>query len=288
MNHSEHEHSHSIKIQSLNATYYIAIALNFGYVILETIMGLVSNSMGLLSDAGHKMLDVVFLLIALVAFKLSKTKSNKKYTFGLKKSSILISLLNALLLFAAVCIIIWESIQKIGSPVEIDGSIISWTAGVGIVVSGVSAILLMKFQKKDINTRGAFLHMATDSLVSLGIVISGIIISFTGWSIIDPIISIGIALLILYNTCKLISESFTMSVDGVPEELPYDKVSDLIKSVDGVKEINKLHIWSISVMENVITAQIAVNEGVDSKDIVRKIHTELNKLGISEATIELS
>lgn len=288
MNHSEHEHSHSIKIQSLNATYYIAIALNFGYVILETIMGLVSNSMGLLSDAGHKMLDVVFLLIALVAFKLSKTKSNKKYTFGLKKSSILISLLNALLLFAAVCIIIWESIQKIGSPVEIDGSIISWTAGVGIVVSGVSAILLMKFQKKDINTRGAFLHMATDSLVSLGIVISGIIISFTGWSIIDPIISIGIALLILYNTCKLISESFTMSVDGVPEELPYDKVSDLIKSVDGVKEIKKLHIWSISVMENVITAQIVVNEGVDSKDIVRKIHTELNKLGISEATIELS
>lgn len=282
-----HDHSHKIKIVSLNATYYIAIALNFGYVILETVMGLISNSMGLLSDAGHKMMDVFFLVIALVAFKLSHSKSNKKYTFGLKKSSILISLLNALLLFAAVCIIIWESIQKIGTPVEIDGGIISWTAGVGIVVSGVSAILLMKFQKKDINTRGAFLHMATDSLVSLGIVISGIVISFTGWSIIDPIISIGIALLILFNTCKLLAESFTMSVDGVPEDLPYDKVEKLIKSVEGVKEINTLHIWSVSVMETVLTAHITIEKEADYQLITSSIHSKLSQLGISEATIEI-
>ena len=188
-----HSHTHSHVDMTMNWVYYLAIGLNLGYVVLEVVMGLVSNSVGLLSDAGHKLIDVFSLVIALVAFKLSGSKASRKFNFGYRKTSILISLFNALLLFVAVLVIIYESIEKFASPSQVDADIISWTAGVGILVSGASALLLNRQHSKDINTRGAFLHMATDSLISLGVVLSGVIIRFTGWVMLDPIVSILIS-----------------------------------------------------------------------------------------------
>ena len=185
----------------LRRAYWIAIALNLGFVILEFAVGRISHSLGLVSDAGHKLLDVFALGIALVGFRLaSRPAANAQ------RISALIALVNTLILLFAVGMIIYESIGKIAHPEPVDGAAISWTAGVGILVSGLSAWLLMR-HCGDINTRAAFLHMATDSLLSLGIVIAGIIISRTGLHVIDPAVSLVVAAVILFNTLRLLLDA---------------------------------------------------------------------------------
>ena len=179
--------------------YRTSILLNFGFVILEVVAGLISNSMGLVSDAGHKLIDVFALIIALVGFRLADKENFRRVSAG-------IALFNALILLIAVGIIIKESIVKFANPEPVSGAIVSWTAAIGILVSGLSAWLLMR-HRSDINTRAAFLHMATDSLLSLGVVISGIVISLTGLHVIDPVISLVIAAVILFNTVRLLLEA---------------------------------------------------------------------------------
>src|SRR5574344_423125 len=203
---NEHHHHHEHKISSLNGTYIVAITLNMLFVCVEITVGFISNSLGLISDAGHNLSDVLSLVLAMIAFKLAQTHSKGRFTYGYKKSSVLISLLNAIILLVAVGAIIIESIHKFSVPVPVDGGAVSWTAGIGILINGFTAFMLMKQQKHDINTRGAFLHMVADTLVSVGGVISGIVINVTGWIVIDPIISHIIAFVILITTCNLLSE----------------------------------------------------------------------------------
>ena len=186
----------------LDRAYLVSIALNAGFVILEVVVALIFRSLGLLSDAGHKLIDVFALVIALVGFRLARRQDGRDYG----RISAGIALVNALILLVAVVIIICESIGKFSSPEPVNGAAISWTAGVGILVSGLSAWLLMR-HREDINTRAAFLHMATDSLLSLGVVISGIVISLTGLHIIDPIVSLVIAAVILFNTVRLLRDA---------------------------------------------------------------------------------
>ena len=181
--------------------YWIAIALNLAFVVLELAVGRISHSLGLVSDAGHKLLDVFALVIALVGFHLASRPS-----MDAKRVSAVIALVNTLILLGAVGMIIFESIGIISQPEPVDGAAISWTAAVGIVVSGLSAWLLMR-HRGDINTRAAFLHMATDSLLSLGIVIAGIVISRTGLHVIDPVISLVVAAVILFNTLLLLLDA---------------------------------------------------------------------------------
>ena len=205
--HSEHHHHlHNLPASGadnrlLRRAYWIAIALNLGFVILEFVVGRLSHSLGLVSDAGHKLLDVCALGIALVGFRLASRPSSDA-----RRISALIALVNTLVLLFAVGMIIYESVGKIGHPEPVDGAAISWTAGVGILVSGLSAWLLMR-HRGDINTRAAFLHMATDSLLSLGIVIAGVIISRTGLHVIDPAISLVVAAVILFNTLRLLLDA---------------------------------------------------------------------------------
>ena len=204
--HSGHHHIHDLPASgtdnaSLRRAYWTAIALNFGFVILEFAVGRISHSLGLVSDAGHKLLDVFALGIALVGFRLASRPSSDA-----RRISALIALVNTLVLLFAVGMIIYESVGKIAHPEPVDGAAISWTAGVGILVSGLSAWLLMR-HRGDINTRAAFLHMATDSLLSLGIVIAGIIISRTGLHVIDPAISLFVAAVILFNTLRLLLDA---------------------------------------------------------------------------------
>ena len=185
----------------LRRAYWIAIALNFGFVILEFAVGRISHSLGLVSDAGHKLLDVFALVIALVGFHLaSRPAANAR------RISAVIALVNTLILLFAVGMIIYESVGKIAHPEPVDGAAISWTAGIGILVSGLSAWMLMR-HRGDINTRAAFLHMATDSLLSLGVVIAGVIISRTGMHVIDPAISLVVAAVILFNTLRLLLDA---------------------------------------------------------------------------------
>lgn len=280
-----HSHAHHIHaVESLNVVYYIAIALNFGFVIVEALAGVYSNSTGLLSDAGHKMIDVFSLLITLFAFRLAASKPSSRYTYGYRKASVLISLFNALLLVCAVCVIVFESVSKLMEPAPVNGAAVSWTAAAGILVSGISALLMMRFQKKDINTRGAFLHMATDSLLSLGVVISGIVISLSGLYVIDPIVSLVIAAVILYNSVRLLGESVRMIIDGVPRGVDYDAVKSLVAGCGGVKAVEELHVWAVSINQTALTARVAVDG--DAGAVRRTLHEELEKLGFSPVTIE--
>lgn len=280
-----HSHAHHIHaVESLNVVYYIAIALNFGFVIVEALAGVYSNSTGLLSDAGHKMIDVFSLLIALLAFRLAASKPSSRYTYGYRKASVLISLFNALLLVCAVCVIVFESVSKLMEPAPVNGAAVSWTAAAGILASGISALLMMRFQKKDINTRGAFLHMATDSLLSLGVVISGIVISLSGLYVIDPIVSLVIAAVILYNSVRLLGESVRMIIDGVPRGVDYDAVKSLVAGCVGVKAVEELHVWAVSINQTALTASVAVDG--DAGAVRRTLHEELEKLGFSPVTIE--
>lgn len=280
--HSHANHIHTV--ESLNVVYYIAIALNFGFVIVEALAGVYSNSTGLLSDAGHKMIDVFSLLIALFAFRLAASKPSSRYTYGYRKASVLISLFNALLLVCAVCVIVFESVSKLMEPAPVNGAAVSWTAAAGILVSGISALLMMRFQKKDINTRGAFLHMATDSLLSLGVVISGIVISLSGLYVIDPIVSLVIAAVIFYNSVRLLGESVRMIIDGVPRGVDYDAVKSLVAGCVGVKAVEELHVWAVSINQTALTARVAVDG--DAGAVRRTLHEELEKLGFSPVTIE--
>lgn len=280
-----HSHAHHIHaVESLNVVYYIAIALNFGFVIVEALAGVYSNSTGLLSDAGHKMIDVFSLLIALFAFRLAASKPSSRYTYGYRKASVLISLFNAILLVCAVCVIVFESVSKLMEPAPVNGAAVSWTAAAGILVSGISALLMMRFQKKDINTRGAFLHMATDSLLSLGVVISGIVISLSGLYVIDPIVSLVIAAVILCNSVRLLGESVRMIIDGVPRGVDYDAVKSLVAGCVGVKAVEELHVWAVSINQTALTARVAVDG--DAGAVRRTLHEELEKLGFSPVTIE--
>lgn len=280
-----HSHTHHIHaVESLNVVYYIAIALNFGFVIVEALAGVYSNSTGLLSDAGHKMIDVFSLLIALLAFRLAASKPSSRYTYGYRKASVLISLFNALLLVCAVCVIVFESVSKLMEPAPVNGAAVSWTAAAGILVSGISALLMMRFQKKDINTMGAFLHMATDSLLSLGVVISGIVISLSGLYVIDPIVSLVIAAVILYNSVRLLGESVRMIIDGVPRGVDYDAVKSLVAGCGGVKAVEELHVWAVSINQTALTARVAVDG--DAGAVRLALHEELEKRGFSPVTIE--
>lgn len=286
MGHQHHQHGMAGRLTSLSHTYFFAIGLNLAFVAAEAAVALSYDSLSLLSHAGHKLLDVLSLAVSLVAFRLAQTRSSKHFTYGFRKTSVLISLLNAAVLAAAVCVIIAESVEKLGSPAEVNGAAISWTAGAGIVVSGISAMLLMRHQKGDINTRGAFLHMATDALVSLGVVVSGIVISLTGWYFIDPVISLAVAAVILVNTLRLLVESFCMCVDGVPSGIDYDQVRGLIASAPGVEAVEQLHIWPVSIFDTALTAHVLLAPGILGAEVLPELHRRLKEAGVAYVTVE--
>ena len=281
-----HHHAEAADVASLKGIYWVSIALNLAFVGVEAGVGLWKGSLGLLSDAGHNLSDVFSLVLALVAFRLAGTRGNKHFTYGYRKGSILISLVNAVILLVAVGAIVLESIHKLRHPVAVDGGAIAWTAAAGIVVNGLTTFLLMRYRKSDLNSRGAFLHMAADTLVSVGVVVSGIVISLTGWSVIDPIIGIVIAAIILLGTWELLSESFRMSLDAVPEGIDPDEVLEKMEGTPGVSSVHHLHIWPISTTETALTAHLVLEQDARSEDVVRVVKQTLRDEGIHHATLE--
>lgn len=198
-----HEHGHALPApEQVNKAFIIGIALNLIFVLVEATAGFWYDSLALLSDAGHNLSDVISLVLALLAFRMAKVKPNSRYTYGYKKSTVLVSLLNAIILLVAVGIILAESIEKLRNPQPIAGGVIAWVAGVGILINAFTAFLFLKDKERDLNIKGAYLHLMADALVSVGVVISGVIISYTHWYIIDPIIGIAIAIVILVSTLE--------------------------------------------------------------------------------------
>jgi len=285
MSHS-HVHEHNHTLTSLNSIFIVCIIINLLFVIIEAGAGFIFNSLGLLSDAGHNLSDVFSLLLSLFAFRMSKHRSTEHFTYGYKKSTVLVSLLNAIILLIAVGAIIIESIYKLKQPEQVSGAAVSWTAGIGILVNGVTAWLLMKNQKHDLNVRGAFLHMAMDTLVSVGVVISGIIIMLTGFVLIDTFISLVIALLILASTWKLLKESLFLSLDAVPEGIDIQEVGKHIAQVPGVESFHHFHVWAMSTTENAATIHIVLKDLSQMEEVKHAVKEELREHGIHHSTVE--
>ena len=285
----EHHHHHHVATDNgqMRKILWIAIILNLLFVGVEAGVGLWQNSLSLLSDAGHNLSDVFSLVLVVVGLHLVKVHSNERYTYGYKKSTILISLANALLLLVAVGVIVAESVRKLREPAAIDGAVISWTAGVGILINGLTTLLLMRGQKGDLNIRGAFLHMAADTLVSIGVVISGIVIKHTDWFIIDPIISIIIAMVILVSTWELLRDSMRLALDGVPEGIEMEEVMQAMQGTAHVTDVHHLHIWAMSTTENALTAHVVIDDEHEASAVRKTLKETLRAQGINHATIEI-
>ena len=281
-----HHHHHSAPTNSLNGIFILSIILNGLFVLIEAGVGLWQNSLSLLSDAGHNLSDVFSLLLVLIAFRLAKVQRNERFTYGYRKSTVLISLLNAVILLVAVGAIVIESIHKFSEPTEVNGVAVSWTAGVGILVNGATTLLLMRGQKRDLNVRGAFLHMAADTLVSIGVVISGIAIHYTGWTVIDPIVSLIIAVVILFSTWELLSDSLRLAVDGIPEGIDMKEIEQLIVEDEHVIEVHHIHVWAISTTETALTAHVVIDNFSNWPQVSERLKHTLTEHSICHATLE--
>ena len=281
-----HQHSHTINAESLNKAFIIGIVLNLAFVVIEFAAGFWFDSLALLSDAGHNLSDVVSLVLALLAFRLAKVKANERYTYGYKKSTILVSLLNAVILLVAVGAIVIESIHKLSNPAVVPGGAIAWVAGVGVLINAFTAFLFMKDKEKDLNVKGAYLHMAADALVSVGVLVAGIVISRTDWYIIDPIIGLIVAVVILISTWNLLHDSLRLTLDGVPTSIDSQKVVEAIRALPGVDDVHHIHIWAISTTENALTAHIVLKQPEGMQKVKHLIRHRLEDFGIGHATLE--
>ena len=286
MSHDHLPHSHNQAITSLNKAFIGGIALNIAFVLAEFGAGFYYNSLALMSDAGHNLSDVVSLVLALVAFRLAKVKPNPKYTYGYKKSTVLVSLLNAVILLVVVGGIIWESIHKLQQPAEVQGGAIAWVAGIGVLVNGFTAFLFVRHKDKDLNVRGAYLHMAADALVSVGVLLAGLVIHATGWYVVDPLIGIAVAVVILVSTWNLLRDSLRLSLDGVPAGLNVEEIGKALSGIQGVKDIHHIHVWAISTTENALTAHVVIDDPDAMDDIKHKIRRELEHFGVTHSTLE--
>ena len=281
-----HQHNHAINAESLNKAFIIGIVLNLAFVVIEFAAGFWFDSLALLSDAGHNLSDVVSLVLALLAFRLAKVKANERYTYGYKKSTILVSLLNAVILLVAVGAIVIESIHKLNNPAVVPGGAIAWVAGVGVLINAFTAFLFMKDKEKDLNVKGAYLHMAADALVSVGVLVAGIVISRTGWYIIDPIIGLIVAVVILISTWNLLHDSLRLTLDGVPTSIDSQKVVKAIRALPGVDDVHHIHIWAISTTENALTSHIVLKQPEGMQEVKHLIRHRLEDFGIGHATLE--
>ncbi len=281
----EHMHNDS---DNHNKAFAFGIALNLIYIAVEVVYGLLISSMALIADAGHNLSDVLGLLLAWGATYLAKTLPTSERTYGLRKSTILAALLNALILLIAVGAITIEAVRRLINPEQVQGTTMMIVAGIGVIINAVTAWLFIKGKEKDINIRGAYLHMAADAGVSVGVVIAGLLITVTGWLWLDPVISLVIVLVITIGTWDLLRDSFLMSVDAVPKGIDVKDVEEHLKKIPGVIEIHDLHIWAMSTTETALTVHLVMPDSNPGDYFLKEICGDLhNKFGIGHSTIQV-
>lgn len=281
-------HHHHPEITNINKAFIIGIILNIAFVIIEVLAGYYFASLALYSDAGHNITDVSGLLISLFAFRMMRVKATQRFTYGYKKASILASLLNSVILLVTVIAIIYEGIMRLKHPEAVKGFVVSAVAFAGIIVNGASAFLFFKDKEKDINVKGAYLHLVADALVSLGVLIAGIIIAYTHLYWIDTVVSFIIAIVILSSTWKLLLESISLSLDAIPKDINLDDVEAAIMKFKEVKAVQHVHIWALSSNQNALTAHLIIGDTnlADFEKVKRDIKHELAHLNITHATLE--
>jgi cobalt-zinc-cadmium efflux system protein len=288
----DHDHAHGAghvhAPASFGRAFAIGIALNTAFVVIEAGYGIAANSMALLADAGHNLSDVLGLLIAWIAAVLSKRAPSARYTYGLRSSSILAALFNAVFLLIAVGAIGWEAILRLLNPEPVAGMTVMVVAAIGIFINGATAWLFASGRKSDLNIRGAYLHMAADAAVSVGVVGAGVIILFTGWLWLDPVVSLAIVAVIVWGTWSLLRESLSMSLDAVPRGIAPDEVQTFLASLSGVTEVHDLHIWSMSTTEVALTAHLVRPQAsLDDDFLMATAHELEQRFRVRHATLQI-
>ncbi len=287
MAHSHSHHHHHETGNNHGKAFAIGIGLNVIFVAIEVIYGMLANSSALLADAGHNASDVLSLVFAWTAAWLATIKPTGKYTYGLRKTTILVSILNALLLFGAVGFIAWDAIGKIRNPEPVAGTQVMVVAGIGVVINTITALLFMKGQKEDLNIKGAFLHMAADAGVSLGVVIAGLLINYIGALWIDPLTSFLIITVVLWGTWNLFTDSLKLALDAVPNHINLEEVRKFLEKQEGVANVHDLHIWAMSTTKVALTVHLIMPEGNDDAFLARLQKELEHRFGIGHTTFQI-
>lgn len=286
--HAGHHHGPTV-LTSINRALIIGAILNAVYVVVEFVLGFYYNSLALVADAGHNLSDVASLLLSLLAFRLARVRQTPSFTYGFRKSTVLASLTNAVILLITIGAILWESISRFRHPEPVAGGAVAWVAGLGMLVNAASAMLFFRDKEHDLNVKGAYLHLATDALVSLGVVVSGVVISYTGWTWLDPVIGILVAAVIMGSTWRLLTDSLRLSMDGVPTDIDLPTVLADLRAVTGVRDVHHVHVWAMSTTENALTAHLVLQPGLSDSQIAALKHDARHRLEhqkISHATLE--
>lgn len=285
-NHSHGHHEHPTG--NYNRAFAIGTALNIGFVIVEAVYGYLSHSLALFADAGHNLSDVLGLLLAWGASILVRQPPTRRYTYGLRRSSILAALINAIVLLLAMGAIAWEALRRFSAPESVAGGTVIGVAVVGIVINTITALLFMSGRKHDLNIRGAFLHMAADAGVSLGVVLAGIAIVFTGWLWFDPVVSLIIVVVVVVGTWQLLKDSVNLALDAVPEAIEPLAVQTYLAERPNVAHVHDLHIWAMSTTQTALTAHLVIPSGHPGDDFLVQTCKELHDhFGIEHSTLQI-
>lgn len=289
--HGHHSHEGPRHTHQLPATFgrafAIGITLNLLYVIAQVLFGLAAHSLALLADAGHNLGDVMGLCLAWGASVLAQRQPTLRYTYGLRRSTILASLVNAILLLVAVGGITWEAIRRFGEHTSVAGITVIFVAAVGIAINWLTALLFASGRKRDLNIKGAFVHMAADAAVSGGVVVAGLLILLTGWWWLDPVVSLLINAVIVWGTWGLLRDSMDMTMDAVPPGVDLPSVQSYFRSLSGVTDFHHLHIWSLSTTEIALTVHLVKPETEGDDELLRNLGRELSaRFGIDHPTIQ--
>lgn len=283
-----HAHGHSHAPANYGRAFAIGVTLNVAFVVVELFYGVLAKSLALVADAGHNASDVLGLLISWGAFALSQRRPSARFTYGLRRSSILASLVNAALLLVAVGAILWEAVRRLENPEPVEGGVVIGVAAVGILINAATAYLFASGSKHDLNLRGAFLHMAADAAVSLGVVIAGALILLTGALWLDPAISILVAVVITLGTWGLLRGSVKLALDAVPEGVDVAGIRAYLRALPGVADVHDLHVWGMSTTETALTAHLVMAEPRADQafyaDVRRALH---DRFGIEHATLQV-
>ena len=283
----DHHHNHHAKAD-FGRAFAIGIALNLGFVAIEAVYGFIANSMSLLADAGHNLSDVLGLVVAWAGAVMAKRAASPRFTYGLKKAPILAALANSLFLLVAVGAIGAEAIRRLFYPSSSDGETIMIVAGVGIVVNALTALLFARGREHDINIRGAYLHMAADAAVSAAVVFAGLVILWTGQRWVDPIMSLAVAVVILWGCIGLLKESVWMSLAGVPSSIDVDLVEAELAELDGVETVHDLHVWPLSTTETALTAHLVAPDVASTDALLQEARRMLHdRFRIEHCTLQI-
>jgi cobalt-zinc-cadmium efflux system protein len=283
--HSSHAHHHAPK--NFDRAFAIGVLLNTGFVGVEVVFGLMSNSLALLADAGHNLSDVLALLLAWGAGVLARKQPTQRHTYGLRRSSVLAALVNALVLLVAVGAIAWEAALRLGHPEAVQSGTVIGVASLGILVNGFTAWLFMSGKEHDVNIKGAYLHMAADAAVSLGVVLAAVAMQFTGWLWLDPVMSLGISVVIGVGTWGLLRESLNLALDAVPATLDAAKVESYFASLPGITAVHDLHIWAMSTTEVALTVHLVKPDARLDDALLTRINNDVHaQFNIEHITVQ--